>query len=337
MLNLQAFLKAFIEMGGAGWSLGGPIPRRQRFLVTLVVALVSGGASAWLIGRADYTSDLLHFWFATRTFLGGADPYTVPLRVEMNPGLDPALYPLPTYLLFAPLAWLPLAAAGGAFMALGAGLAAWGVSGTGMARAPIFLSAPFLLALSLGQWSPLLVGAMLVPWASWLLVAKPNLGLAAWLARPDWRTAAAVCVLIAASVAISPDWPASWLANVGNRDEKFIPLLRPGGFALLVALVAWRRPEGRLLLAMTVMPQALFFYDQLLLWLVPRTLRQSLILSVCSFLAFLAWQHGLEPGDYYVKEAVPFAYSLYFVAAAILAWNSWQDRARAGLPAEGTT
>ena len=319
-------LKPLLEMGRADWRAGAPAPRHWRILFTLAVAVFSGGVAYWLIGRADYTSDLLHFWFATRTFLGGGDPYTVPLPVQLNPGLDPALYPLPTYLLFAPFAGLPLALAGGAFMAFGAGLAAWGVSGTGMVRAPIFLSAPFLLSLSLGQWSPLLVGAMLVPWASWLLVAKPNMGLAAWIARPDWKTAVAVCVIVAASVTITPDWPASWIANVGNREEKFIPLLRPGGFLLVLSVLAWRRPEGRLLMAMSLMPQALFFYYQLLLWLVPRTFRQSLILSVCSFLAFLAWQHGLAPGDFYVKEAVPFAYSLYLVSLAMLLWNWWGDR-----------
>ena len=195
-----------------------------------------------------------------------------------------------------------------------------------MARATLFVSAPFLLAISLGQWSPLLLGAVLVPGASWLLVAKPNVGLAAWLANPRWKTALAILLFTALSVAIYPTWPASWLRNLAGREEKLIPMFQPGGFVLLSALVAWRRADGRLLLTMSLIPQALFFYDQLLLWLIPRTLRQSLVLSIASFCAFLGWFYTRAPGDRTVNGAVPFAQSLYYVAAMLLLWNWWQER-----------
>jgi hypothetical protein len=36
-------------------------------------------------------------------------------------------------------------------------------------------------------------------------------------------------------------------------------------------------------------PQHAFFYDQLLLWLLPQTLRQSLALSLAGWGAYLAW------------------------------------------------
>ena len=308
------------------WLVGPPLTGRIRFAFVVAVSLVSGAAAAWLIGREGFTSDLLHVWFATRTMLSGGDPYSVPLPENLNPGLDPALYPATSYLIFAPIAWLPLALSGGAFVAAGSALAAWGVSRTGMARATLFVSAPFLLAVSLGQWSPLLLGAILVPGASWLLVAKPNIGLAAWLATPRWKTALAILLFTALSVAIYPSWPAAWLRNLVGREEKLVPLLQPGGFLLLAAIVAWRRAEGRLLLTMSLIPQALFFYDQLLLWLIPRTLRQSLFLSIASFCAFLAWHYTRAPGDRTVNGAVPFAQSLYYAAAAVLLWNWWRDR-----------
>lgn len=308
------------------WLVGPPLTGRIRLFFCLMVSLVSGAAAVWLIGREGFSSDLLHFWFATRTMLSGGNPYSVPLTENLNPGLDPALYPVTSYLIFAPVAWLPLALSGGAFVAAGSALAAWGVSGTGMARATLFVSAPFLLAISLGQWSPLLLGAVLVPGASWLLVAKPNVGLAAWLANPRWKTALAILLFTALSVAIYPTWPASWLRNLAGREEKLIPMFQPGGFVLLSALVAWRRADGRLLLTMSLIPQALFFYDQLLLWLIPRTLRQSLVLSIASFCAFLAWFYTRAPGDRTVNGAVPFAQSLYYVAAMLLLWNWWQER-----------
>ena len=273
----------------------------------------------------------MHIWFATRTFLAGNNPYGVPLAPDLNPGQDPALYPLPTYIFFAPYAHLPVAAAGGFFLGMGSAAAAWGVARTGMARAPLFLSAPFLMSVSSGQWGPWLVAATLVPALSWIAVVKPNIGLATWLARPSWRTAALIVGIVAVSVLFFPGWPRDWLANVAGREEKFVPVLRPGGFILLAGAFAWRRPEGRLLMAMSVVPQTLFFYDQLLLWLVPRTLRQSLLLSLFSVGAFVLWFSRLAPGDSYVREAVPYAWSLYPVALAVVLWN----RARPPLASGG--
>lgn len=303
----------------------GISPRRAA-LFALAVGVVSGVAAALFMGRPGFTSDFLHVWYASRAFIAGADPYLSPLPRELNPGQDPALYPLPTYLLVAPFAPFTIAVAGGAFIGLGSALAAWGVARTSMVRAPLFLSAPFILAVNLGQWSPWIVAGLLVPALSWIWVAKPNVGLAAWLTRPSWRTAAAIAGILLASLVIDPHWPTRWLVNLGGREEKFIPVLRPGGFLLLGALVAWRRPEGRLLLFMSLVPQALYYYDQLLLWLIPRTLRQSLAFSLYSILAFLVWLARIQPGDYPVKDAVPYAWSFYPVALGILLWNWWRDR-----------
>lgn len=306
--------------------------------LALVLGAVSGLAAFGFIGRPDFGSDLLHFWFATRALLTGANPYHVPLGIELNPGQDPALYPLPTYLFFVPYAHLPLSAAGGVFIGMGTAAAAWGVARTGLERLPLFLSAPFLMSVSSGQWGPWLVAAALVPALGWVVIVKPNIGIAAWVARPSWRSAAVMSLILVGSVVAWPGWPRDWLANVTAREEKFVPLFRPAGFLLLSALVAWRRAEGRLLLVMSIVPQTLFFYDQLLLWLVPRTLRQSLVLSLFSVAAFLAWFARLSPGDYYVREAVPFAWSLYPAALAILLWNAWRDgrsTGNTGRPAPG--
>jgi hypothetical protein len=65
----------------------------------------------------------------------------------------------------------------------------------------------------------------------------------------------------------------------------------------------------------------------LLLWLLPRTLRQSLVLSLYSVIVFVAWWYSLGPNDYYVQRAVPWAHSIYFMAGAILVWNWYRDRA----------
>jgi hypothetical protein len=211
-------------------------------------------------------------------------------------------------------------------MAVSSALCAWGVARTDPDRFPLFLSAPFFLALSLGQWSPLLVAAALLPALAPLIVAKPNLGAAVWLAAPRFWPLAGGAAIVAISLVVMPEWPAAWLANVSGREEKVVPVLHPGGVVLLLALIAWRRPEARLLAVLSVVPQALLFYDQLLLWLVPRSRRQSIALSLASLVLFLAWRWSLAPGDFEVRRAIPYAFALYPLALSILLWNWYRDR-----------
>jgi hypothetical protein len=292
-----------------------------------------GGVVAYaLISRPGYPSDFYQFWAAARTLLAGGDPYLVVPEGPLNPFNDPAKYPLPAYLLLCAVAWMPLGVAGGVFMAISTGLCVWGIARTGIERLPLVLSASFLLSLSLGQWSPLLVAAALLPWLSPVIVAKPNLAVGVWAARPLVWTALGALALIVVSLVILPAWPREWLANLSSREEKFIPALRPGGIALALAALALRRPEGRLLLGMSIVPQALLFYDQLLLWLIPRTLRQALVLSIASLVLFLGWRRSLEPGDFEVQLAVPYAFTVYLVALTILLWNWRRDRHAAALP-----
>jgi len=173
---------------------------------------------------------------------------------------------------------------------------------------------------SLGQWSPLVTAAALEANLGFVFAAKPNLGLGAWIYRPNVRSILIAGALAAASLLFLPTWPVDWYHNISSRPEKLSPIRTLAGPLLLLGLIRWRQPEARLLVAMACIPQALFFYDQLVLGLIPRTLRQSLILSLASFGALLIWFHGLEPGDLYVQKAIPYATAIYFVALAIVLW-----------------
>jgi hypothetical protein len=87
------------------------------------------------------------------------------------------------------------------------------------------------------------------------------------------------------SLLLSPDWPARWLAVA--RHGPHLPLVaRPGGALLLLGLLRWRRSEGRLLAALSLVPQISMAYELLPLLLIPRTVREMALLVVLSQVAF---------------------------------------------------
>jgi len=88
-----------------------------------------------------------------------------------------------------------------------------------------------------------------------------------------------------------------------NRREATIM----GGPVLLLALLRWRRPEARLLLALAIVPQSILFYDQLLLWLVPATMRQSVLLSLLSVLALILGERGFPAGAGHAEVTAAYA------------------------------
>jgi hypothetical protein len=52
---------------------------------------------------------------------------------------------------------------------------------------------------------------------------------------------------------------------------------------LLIALLRWRRPEARVLAALACVPQTMRFIDQLPLLAVAQSFRQSLLVSLLSY------------------------------------------------------
>lgn len=290
-----------------------------------VAAVVGIGAASGLLGyaflaRPESGGDYFFVWSAARALFAGQNPYHVIAVGPENPGNDVFLYPLPALLIVAPVAWLPVAISGGLFLGISSALLALAVTRDGFHRLPLFMGAPFLMAVSLGQWSPLITAAAFESSLGFAFAAKPNLGLAAWIYRPNARAIIASVLIVGVSLAILPSWPVDWYHNISSRPEKFSPIRTAVGPLLLLAVLRWKRPESRLLLAMACVPQALFFYDQLILGLVPRTFRQSLIFSLVTFILLFTWFHRLGPGDYYVQKAVPYALAIYFVALVMVLW-----------------
>jgi hypothetical protein len=291
-------------------------PFRKRVLLTIALAAAAGTyvlAHRW---RAfDKASDLLQVRLGAQAWLQGLDPY----RVVRDSGAwpYPLLYPLPALIAASPLVLVPAWLAEAAFMAAGTALLAWGVTRERLVTPAlvVFASAPFLYAVALSQWSPLLTGAALVPWAGWLLVCKPTIGLALFAAFPRVSTAAGVAFLVALSVILWPGWVHEWRLALAHAPNAIAPLTLPGGPLLLLALARWKRPEARLLAALACVPHTTLAYEAVPLFLVPRTWGEAWVLCGGTFAAFIG--HGLT-GPYSSQFAWVRAGGIWLIACAYL-------------------
>lgn len=293
---------------------------RARIIVAIAIGGVSGLVAYLLHARPGFWADFAFLWTGARVLLSGGDPY-VNLPNNWGDWFDtPLLYPLPTVLLAVPVARLSLAAAGGVVMGFSAALLAFVLSRNGWYRLWMLASAPFVMALNFGQWSPLVTVAALEPALGALATLKPNLGLMAFAYRPSWKMVVSSAIVLAASIIVLPAWPQEWMRNVSSLPGHPAPLLvgHGVGVILLLAALRWRTPEGRLLLVSACLPQLLLFSDQLPLLLVARTRKELIAMTALSQLAFIIWFVALRQGDMYVLAATPYVFLFVFIPALVI-------------------
>lgn len=260
----------------------------------LLAALLLGGWGAFIAyfsmasHPAHLAKDFSYPWRAARALLAGQNPYEVMQAVGAYPFNASFFYPLPAALVAAPFAPLRPEVAGALFVGLGSALLAWAVLRDCPHRLPLFISAPFVQAAILGQWSPIVAAAALMPTLQFLAAAKPTIGLAAWVYRPSWRGVIGGLMLVGLAFLVLPSWLADWREVMPGSKYRGPATTLLGAF-LLLGLLRWRRREGRLFVAMSLVPQLPVFYDQLLLWHIPSTMWRSLFLSAASWVGYLAW------------------------------------------------
>ena len=149
-----------------------------------------------------------------------------------------------------------------------------------------------LFAAELAQWSPLLSAGFVIAPLSLLWVAKPSIGLALSVARPSRWPVIGLVVLGGIAFLTQPHWFGAWRHALSSTSSirgvgfpYIAPILMPGGFLALLALLRWRRPEARLIAALACVPQTMLLYEAVPLFLVPRTLRETELLVLLSFVA----------------------------------------------------
>lgn len=295
--------------------------RRARIVVALLIALVAGVAAAAAAARTIGTpvpGDFEFWWRATRIWVGGGNPYAGVPNTAGWPLPDPLFYPMPALVLTWPLHALALPVAAGLFMGVSSGLLAWALSASGWWRLWLLASAPFAMAVKLGQWTPLLTAGVILPVAGIALAAKPTLGLALAMYRLDRRTIAGAALFGVATLLLRPTWPMEWLANLQHVATHPPPIATPLGCILVLALLRWRQPEARLLFALACVPQLLFFADQLAVGLVARTRSELTTLVALQLGAWLCWWAWIGPNDAYVDAAAPFVLLGVYLPALVM-------------------
>ena len=295
---------------------------RLRWRVAGAIAIgVTAAVISWFLLPLTHGADFAQFHFHARKWLNGGDAYAggFPVMRATRAVPEPFFYPFPTLLVIAPFALLPLGVAVAAFVGISAGLLGYAVITRCPERLPLFLGPGFFVALVLGQWSPIVTATVLLPVLGWLCVLKPNLGLAVTASSPTKTAVIGGGALLAATLLLQPNWPAEWLRNLHSMPPHPMPIQLPGGFLILLALLRWRRPEARLVAAMACVPQLMYFADQLPLWLVAKTRRETMVLSAVSVAAWIVSMiTNIQAGRQPAFSSVPFVLAGVYLPVLIM-------------------
>jgi hypothetical protein len=249
---------------------------RLRVLICSTIAVASG-ILCWvlLVRFHQQAGDFNWALWAARDLLAHHNPYDHEMQ----------LYPLTVAVFGLPFVWMRPEIAGGVFYGVSSGLMAFGMTRNGYDRLLIFLAYPYWAALIAVQWAPMLVAAAFFPLLLPVTLVKPQIGLPIFLTSASRRGLIACAVLVILTFLWMPRWPWFW-PRWFFEYERFIPFLILPGPLLGLAALRIRDRDARLLLLMALVPQR-WFYDTLILWLIPKSRREIL------YTVGLSWVVGL--------------------------------------------
>jgi hypothetical protein len=179
------------------------------------------------------------------------------------------------------------------------------------------LSAPAFQTVSLVQWSGWLACGAMVPWFGWAIACKPNAGLPVLAASRHNRDAiigmATAVALTLIAFALQPRWVSDWLTAIRGQPHFTPYMLRPGGFLMLLALLRWRRPEARWLIATACVPGTPGIQEAIVFFTWPLSFRQLLVLGLLSHGALWVGVLARQRGDFYSYVGVASIANLVFI------------------------
>jgi hypothetical protein len=288
---------------------------RARLALAGLAGIIAGSLAAYTqIVTGPPGSDYRFVWEGAVNVLRGVDPYNIQ-NGAVPPLVHRFFYPLPGVLLGMPFAWLGVSLAAVCFSTASGAFLMFAMTRDGFERVPLVLSVPFLVAAKISQTTPLVTALALTPALAALSFLKPNIGLALFTRSPKLAPLIGGAILFGAAWIAFPSWPQHWLMTLHNSPVHFSPMRTSLGAAGLLGLLRWRRPEARLLVAMTIIPHGLEFYDEIPLWLVAATRREAMFLTLASWVGCLAW---LGFGDGAFMHSPPWSTAFLYVPAAAL-------------------
>ena len=259
----------------------------------LAVSIVFAAVCCWaaLHRPNEAHTDFAQIWHAAKALVAGHDPYGAVGPGTSFPQPYPLFYPLPAVMVGVPFTLLSVRFADATFAAVSAGFLLFAALRAERHRLLVIVSAPFVYATWISQWSPMLTAAALVPTFGFLLAAKPTIGAALFAYRPNRRALIGITLLVLVSFAIQPHWVSEWRVSLRSTGHMVVPILHGAGPLLALALLRWRRPEARLLLAMACVPQTAILYEALPLALIPGGFVEMGAFVVLSWAACEWWVH----------------------------------------------
>ena len=299
---------------------GGEMPLQLRLPIAFALGAWGAFIAYFSLATAPehLAKDFTWAWRAARVLWDGHNPYDVIRATGPYPFNVGLFYPFPAAIVALPFAPLAPAVAGASFVGISSALLAFGLARTrsGLAKLPLFVSAPFCMAAILAQWAPLMMAGAVIPTLQFLGAAKPNVALPCFLYRPSVRGVVLGVVFVLLSVAVSPSWIFDWRDALREAPRYVAPLFYFGGPVLLLALLRWKQADARTLIGMSLMPQLTLFYDQLPLWLVPTTVWRSLAMTALSWLAWAQWfPSRTDPA--HVAIARPWIFALIYLPSLV--------------------
>lgn len=224
--------------------------------------------------------DFLWAIHLAQNWLSGRNPYAEPWQI----------YPLTAGLFGLPFVRASHEVAAGLFYGVSSGLLAFGLTRDGYHRLLVFLSYPYWIGMLYVQWPPLIAASAFFPFLLPAAMAKPQVGIPVFISRFSMRGLWACMGVAVLTLIAMPRWPVLWLSQIGKYEHFFAILILPGPLILL-ALFRYRDRDAILLLVTACMPQR-WFFDTLILWLIPKSRREIMVTVFFSWCAGLwRWYH----------------------------------------------